>query len=175
MQERSFTEKKFVTNNKKTVINVLYLITFLISIAFIDYYLLPKTVTNDVITHYAVRKMSGKNHTGKQNISYQFLTQNGLHFATQKKFIEENNVEIKHSLLFNTITNVKSKHEDYSDYVTTGFNGIIFYCYAILLFSIAISLKILLFKKAVSENTFYNIICFNGFLLFVTSYMMYLF
>ncbi|WDF60276.1 hypothetical protein PQ462_02640 [Flavobacterium sp. KACC 22758] len=174
-REGKFIEKKFVTNNKKIVIKILVLITILIAIVFIDFYLLPKTKTDDVITHYAVKTVQGKNGTLKEKVSYRFITKNGLHFSTQKKFIDEPNIEIKHTLLFKTITNVKSKLHDYSDNVTSGFNGIMFYCYLILLFSIGISLKILLSKKGCSENAFYNIICFNSFMIFVIAYMDLLF
>ncbi|WP_289664756.1 hypothetical protein [Flavobacterium panacagri] len=177
MQERSFTEKKFVTNNKKKVINILYLITFLISITFIDYYLLPKTSANDTIDYYIENVGKNRNGRSKNIVSYNYYTKKRNSFSTKNFLVEEDAIEIEYTLLLKSVTAVKSKDADYTKYLINGLNpnGIELYCCFVILISVALSLKILLSKKAVSENTFYNIICFNGFLLFVTFYMMSLF
>lgn len=177
-QERNFTEKEFVSNNKKKVINVLYLITFIISITFIDYYLLPNTKTEDNLVSYTINRAKKSRHgSEKEIVSYNYYTKKGNSFSTKNYLLEEDNIEIEYTLLLKTVTKVKSKDTDYTKYLVNGLNpnGIELYCCFIILLSIAISLKILLSKNAVSENTFYNIICFNGFMLFVTFYMMYLF
>ncbi|WP_068844903.1 hypothetical protein [Flavobacterium chilense] len=163
------SENEFIIKNKNTIIYLLGLITFFILIAFADYYALPASKTNDVITHYALRT-SGKS---RQKVSYHYFTQKGFTFSTAKEFIEENNIVIETSLLFKSVTTVKSKTRNYTNILSSGLsiNGIQFYICLILLFSIGISIKILLSKKGFSENTFYNIICFNSFMLFICVYM----
>lgn len=148
-------------------------VTFIILIDFADYYVLPVSKTTDLITHYSVQT-TGKS---KQKVSYHYFTQKGFTFSTAKEYIEENNIEIETSLLFKSITAVKSKTKNYTSILSSSLsiNGILFYFCLVLLFSIGISLKILLSKKGFSENTFYNIICFNSFMIFVCLYMTYLF
>lgn len=167
------SENQFIIKNKNVIIYLLGVIIFFVLIIFADYYILPASKTNDVITHYTVQT-SGKS---KQKISYHYYTQSGLTFSTAKELIEENNIATETSLLFNIVTKVKSETRDYTNILSSGLsiNGIQFYTCLILLFSLGISIKILLSKNGFSENTFYNIVCFNGFLLFVCLYMTYLF
>ncbi|KRD10899.1 hypothetical protein ASE21_04035 [Flavobacterium sp. Root901] len=162
-----------ITKDKPVIIYLLCAATFIISLGFFDYYVLPASKTTDVITHYAIQT-SGKS---KDKVCYHYYTQKGFTFSTVKKYIEENNIEIKYSLLFKSVTSVKSKTNDYTNRLSNGLsnNGILFYFCLVFLFSIAISLKILMSKKGYSENTYFNIICFNGFMVFVCLYMMYLY
>lgn len=167
------TENEFIIKNKNVFIYLLSVVTFIILIDFADYYVLPVSKTTDLITHYSVQT-TGKS---KQKVSYHYFTQKGFTFSTAKEYIEENNIEIETSLLFKSITAVKSKTKNYTSILSSSLsiNGILFYFCLVLLFSIGISLKILLSKKGFSENTFYNIICFNSFMIFVCLYMTYLF
>lgn len=176
-EEENFPERKFVTNNRKNVINVLAIITFLIAAVFIDFYLLPKTQTKDNISYYIERVATNRNGRSKNLVSYNFYTKKGNSFSTKNYLIEEDEIEIEYTLLLKSVTKVKSKDKDYTKYLINGLNtnGIHFYFCLVLLFSIAISLKILLSKKRCSENTFYNIIYFNSFLLFVFLYLIHLF
>ena len=162
-------ENEFIIKNKNVIIYLMGVITFFILIAFADYYVLPASKTNDVITHYTIRT-SGKS---KQKVSYHYFTQKGFTFSTAKEFIDENNIAIETSLLFKSVTTVKSKIRNYTNLLSSGLsiNGIQFYTCLILLFSIGISIKILLSKKGFSENTFYNIVCFNSFMIFICVYM----
>jgi hypothetical protein len=170
---RYSTENEFIIKNKNVFIYLLSVVTFIILIDFADYYVLPVSKTTDLITHYSVQT-TGKS---KQKVSYHYFTQKGFTFSTAKEYIEENNIEIETSLLFKSITAVKSKTKNYTSILSSSLsiNGILFYFCLVLLFSIGISLKILLSKKGFSENTFYNIICFNSFMIFVCLYMTYLF
>lgn len=171
------TENEFIIKNKTTVIYVLAIITFFILLGFLDFYILPNSKTTDVITHYAVRTTGGKNGTKPQKVSFHYYTEKGFTFSTVKNYIEENDIELEYSLLFKSVTNVKSKNNDYTSNLSNSLsiNGIQFYCCCTLLISIAISLKILLSKKGFTENAFYNIICFNFFLVIVCLYMTYLY
>ncbi|MFB9078582.1 hypothetical protein ACFFWB_14385 [Flavobacterium procerum] len=149
------------------------MISFFVLIAFADYYVFPTSKTNDEIIHYYVQT-SGKS---KQKISYHYFTQKGFTFSTAKERIKESDVFIETSLLFKFTTKVKSKTKDYTDMLSSGLSssGIQFYTCLILLFSLGISVKIMLSKKGFSENTFYNIVCFNSFMIFICVYMAYLF
>ena len=170
---RYSTENEFIVKNKNVIIYLPGVVTFFILIGFIDYYLLPVSKTTDLITHYSVQT-TGKS---KQKVSYHYFTQKGFTFSTAKEYIEDSNIEIKTSLLFKSITEVKSKTKNYTNLLSSSLstNGILFYFCLVLLFSIGISLKILISEKGFSENTFYNIICFNSFMIFVCLYMTYLF
>jgi hypothetical protein len=152
-------------------------VTFIILLCFADYYVLPSTKTTDVITHYAVRTTGGKNGSKPEKVSFHYYTQKGFTFSTVENDIEENDIELEYSFLFKSVTKVKSNKNDYTNLLCNdlSINGIQFYSCSILLFSIVISLKILLSKKSFSENTFYNIICFNSFMIFVCVYMTYLY
>lgn len=170
---RYSTENEFIIKNKSAIIYLLCVVTFFILIGFIDYYLLPVSKTTDLITHYSVQT-TGKS---KQKVSYHYFTQKGFRFSTAKEYIEDNKIEIKTSLLFRSVTEVKSKTKNYTNLLSSSLstNGILFYFCLVLLFSIGVSLKILLSEKGFSENTFYNIICFNSFVIFICLYMTYLF
>lgn len=170
---RYSAENEFIIKNKNVIIYLLCVVTFFILIGFIDYYLLPVSKTTDLITHYSVQT-TGKS---KQKVSYHYFTQKGFRFSTAKEYIEDNTIEIKTSLLFKSVTEVKSKTKNYTNLLSSSLstNGILFYFCLVLLFSIGVSLKILISEKGFSENTFYNIICFNSFMLFICLYMTYLF
>lgn len=167
------TENEFIVKNKNVIIYLLGVVTFFILIGFTDYYILPVSKTTDLITHYSIQT-TGKS---KQKVSYHYFTKKGFTFSTAKEYIEDSNIEIETSLLFKSITEVKSKTRNYTSVLSSSLsiNGILFYFCLVLLFSIGISLKILLSKKGFSENTFYNIVCFNSFMIFICLYMTYLF
>ena len=176
-QQAYFNENGFIIKNKTTVVYILSIISFFISLGFLDFYVLPALKTTDVITHYAIRTVGGKNGTKPQKLSYHYYTQKGFTFSTEKNYIEENDIELEYSLIFKSVTKIKSKSNDYTSDLSSSLsiNGIQFYFCCVLLLSIAISLKILLSKKGVTENTFYNIICFNGFMVFLCFFTFYLF
>lgn len=163
------SENEFIIKNKNIIIYLLGVIAFIILITFVDYYVLPVSKTNDVISSYSIRT-TGKS---KQKVSYHYFTQKGYTFSTAKKFIKEDNISIETSLLFKFVTTVESDTKDYTDNLSSGLgiNGIQFYTSLILLFSVGISAKIMLSKKGFSENTFYNIVCFNCFMIFICIYM----
>ncbi|MTH14940.1 hypothetical protein [Flavobacterium sp. LC2016-01] len=165
------SESEFIIKYKSFVIRALAVVTFFIAISFADFFLLPTTKANDIIISYSTREVKGK------SISYHFFTKKGFTFTTEKYVVDDADIAIEYSLLFKSVTNVKSKNKDYTKLLVNGLSpkGIQFYFFLVLLFSIAISLKILLSEKQFTENAFYNIICFNGFMVFLCFYMFYLF
>lgn len=166
-------ENEFIIKNKNTIVYLMSVIIFFIFIAFADYYLLPSSKTNDIIKQYYVQT-SGKS---KQKVSFHYFTQQGFTFSTAKELIEESKIEIETSLLFKSVTKIKSQTRDYTELLSSGLsvNGMQFYVCLVFLFSLGISIKILFSKKGFSENTFYNIVCFNSFILFLCFYMGFLF
>lgn len=163
------SENEFIINNKNVIVYLMGAITFFVLVIFADYYVLPSSKANDVINDYFVRT-SGKS---RQKVSYHYFTQKGFTFSTASELIEENNIVIETSLFFKSVTKVKSQTKNYYYVLSNGLsiNGIQFYTCLILLISLGISIKILLSKKGFSENTFYNIVCFNCFMIFICVYM----
>jgi len=176
-QQADFPENEFISKNRTLVIYALAAVTFFIALSFADFYILPTITTKDTITSYSVRTVRGKNGSKPITVSYHFFTQKGYTFTTEKYYVEDTDITIEYSLLFKNVTKVNATNKDYTKYLVNGLSmkGILFYFYCVLLFSIAISLKILLSGKRFSENTFYNIICFNGFMVFLCLYMFYLY
>lgn len=171
------SEDEFIIQYKTVIVYLFLIVGFIISLLFFDYFVLPTSKTKDVITYASVRTSSGKNGSKRQTISYQYYTKKGFSFSTIKDDVEENDIEIEYSLVFKSVTTVRSKKNDYTKLLSNDLtaNGLQFYLCIVLLFSIAISIKILLSKKGFSENMFFNIICFNSFMIFVCLYMTYLF
>jgi hypothetical protein len=170
------SEDEFIIKNKKVILYLFLLVAFIISLLFLDYFVLPTSKTKDIITYSTVQTAGGKNGS-RQKVSYHYYTKKGFTFSTAKDDVEESTIEIEYSLLFKSVTKIRSNKNDYTKLLSNdlSINGIQFYFCIVLLFSIAISIKILLSKKGFSENTFYNIICFNSFMIFICFYMAYLF
>ncbi|MDN3671757.1 hypothetical protein QWY99_01580 [Flavobacterium branchiarum] len=175
--KKNSTENTFIIKNKPVIIYLLMIVTLFILFCFLDYHILPASKTTDKVTHYTLKNTSSKRRSKPQTISYHYYTQNGFTFSTAKSYIEEKDIELEHSLILKSVRKVKSGDKDYTNILTNdlSINGILFYFCCTLLLSIAISLKILHSKKAFSENTFYNIICFNTFMILVCLYMTYLY
>jgi len=171
------SDSEFFIKNKSVIVFLFILPAFFILLVFFDCYVLPNSKATDKITNYFVTRAGGKNGSTPQKIAYHYSTEKGFTFSTGINYIEEDNIEIEYSLLFKSVTKVRSKYNNYSDLLSNGVNihGIQFYLCCIFLFSTAISLKILLSNKFFSENTFYNMICFNGLILFLCFYMAILF
>ena len=139
---------------------------FFVCISFFDYFVLPKTKIKDVLSYYEIRSVRNKSYSTPTPIAYSYYTQKGFTFTTEEKSIFEDNLEIEYTSLFKYVTKVKSNKTDYSEELINDLSGLRFYLYCVFLFSIIISLKILLSDKSYSKLAFNNIICFNSFMLF---------
>lgn len=157
---------------------ILLFIALLISLFFIDSWVLPqKTINDEIISYgeiYIRSKQKYTNSESKVFVGYIFLTRKNYEFSIQKTFIEENKITIKQSYIFKNITAVKSQSKDYSDKLMSGFNGACLYIVTALMISSIISLLMLRFNKNLSENGFQNIILFNSFLILCTLYILFL-
>ncbi|MBC5841577.1 hypothetical protein H8R23_09170 [Flavobacterium sp. F-380] len=141
-----------------------------------DQFILPQKQINDRIKEYKkiVVNKRGKFSTrsSQELIGYRYHTHKGYEFATAKTYIEENEIIISESYLFQSISSVKTMTKDYSKELMSGSNGACFYI-AIGLFACSIiSLLNLKFNTTLSENGFQNIILSNVFLLIIFLYLL---
>jgi len=165
-----------ISKNKKLVELVLTITTLIISLILIDFYFLPKNIFKDNISYYYEQSLKANTYsTNRTVIAYKYVTELEHSFSTEKTFIDERQIEIESTLIFKNITKVYTKNKDYTENLSSGLNGILIYLYFIFLLSSIISLTILKFGTTISENAFYNIICFNSFILFLCLGILYLY
>ncbi len=171
--ETTYFSKNKIIINKKNVVYILAIIAFCISLVFVDFYFLPKAKTNDVLSYHKIKYMS--NRGNRFEVDNKYFTRKGFSFTTEQNSLTEVNLEIEHTFLFKYVTKVKTKDKDYSAVLINNICGMQFYLYCFFLFSIIISLIILLSGKSYSKNTFDNIICFNSFMLFLCICIAYIY
>jgi len=151
------------------------LIPLLVTLLLAETWILPQKEIDDYIVSYSKNTVtSGRYSKSKTTVCYKFYTQKGLEFSTEKTYINENDVKIKHSYIFKNITSVKSETKDYSDKLTSGLNGATLWFIIGLTISAIISLLNLRYNKNLSKNGFQNIILFNSLLLFYILYLLFL-
>ncbi|MEO5775389.1 MAG: hypothetical protein ABIQ27_00700 [Flavobacterium sp.] len=160
----------------KITITILLCIPVIVSLFFIDKWILPQKKFNDEIIAYST--ISYKNSNRRNNYSQskiylgtKFFTRKGNEFSLEKGFVEENKVTIERSYFFRSITSVKSPIKDYSNKLTSGLNGGCWYFIIGVTISSIISLLILRFNRNLSENGFQNIFLINSFLTIIALYL----
>ena len=159
---------------KRLVFIILTTVLLSVSLIFIDIWILPKDKTDDTIVSYSQvmgRTGSKFSRGSKYVVCFKFYTKKGFEFSTEDTFVDENNIIIKRSLIFKTITSVSSETEDYSEKLTSGLNGGCLWFIIVLAISTTISLLTLSFYIDLSENGFLNIIMFNSLILFYALYL----
>lgn len=161
---------------RKPIAQVLVMILLAIVVFFSDYYLLPHKKTDDVISYYqTIEIVRGSRYQKSKTIAgYRFYTLQGFDFCLERTPLSKPDVTIEHTLLFKNIKGVTSTNQDYSDELISDFNGLSFYVLIILAISCMISLRFLLYDKYLTENTFMNILIFNGLMLFYIIYLYWL-
>lgn len=155
---------------KKITIKILIFIILIISFLYADSWLLPQKTVYDKIISYSKIYVNNSNKFSRNQVlvGYIFYTQKGYKLSVQENFIEDIEITINHSYILKNITMVKSKTNDYSNKLMSGFNGACLYFTIGIIISLIISLLFLWFDKNLSENGFQNIIIFNSFLVFIT-------
>jgi hypothetical protein len=147
---------------------VLFLVLFLaliFNLVFLDLYILPKiTIEDSIISHKEI--IINRKDGSKSLIGYKFITHNGFEFSTERYFINEKNILISYTTIFNNITRIESENKDCSEKLISDLNGITIYFYLILFLSLNCSVLLLFFDKNISENKFQNIIGLNSIMLF---------
>ncbi len=165
-----------VEKYRRIAFKILMIIPCLISLFFLDVWILPQKSINDTIVSYSEKKITRKGRYSRSGSElmgcYKFYTQNGHQFSTENKFIDENEVTIEYSYIFKIVTSVKSQYGDYSNNLISGLKGLNLFFIQGLLISTISSLLILRYKKKLPENSFQNIILLNSFLVFVLLYFL---
>lgn len=159
----------------KITIKILICIPIFFSLFIIDQLILPQKQVNDKIVSYSQIVISRRNkyssYSTKEFVGNKFYTEKGYEFSIRKTFIEENEVIIGRSYIFQNINSIKTKSKDYSDKLMSGLNGACFYFALSLTITAIISLIMLKFKTNLSENGFQNIILINSFLTLIVIYL----
>lgn len=167
-----------IVKYRRITIKILMLLILLISIFFVDIFILPQQTVNDEITSYRQKLIKKRRNfspsTSEIFVGYFFNTQKGYHFTIAKTLIEERAVTLEHSRIFNNITGVKTKKKDYSDELISDLNGACLYFLLTLTITIMISLLILFLDKNLTENGFQNILLLNSLLIFYIFYLLFL-
>ena len=159
----------------KVAIKILICIPIFFSLFIVDQLILPQKQINDKIIAYCQIVISSRNkysiNSTKEFVGNKFFTEKGYEFSIRKTFIEENEITIGHSYIFQNINSIKSESKDYSDKLMSGLNGACFYFTLGLTITAIISLLMLKFNKKLSENGFQNIILINSFLALIALYI----
>lgn len=159
-----------ITNRKKNLLLFIILIfCFIIDLYFLDIFIFPKKTIIDKIHGYKELSINHSSRIGlkqKTHFGYKYITVDNKTFSSDKFYFDEENIEIEQTRVFNFISNVKTIEKNYKYNLISGINGFIFYFIMILFISLNSSAIILLFKKNINENIFYNVILFNFFVLF---------
>lgn len=165
----------------KITIIIIICIPAIVSLFFIDKYILPqKKIHDKIIAYNIISVRSGSKYSNRYNspkiyLGTKFFTEKGYEFSLEKAFVEENKVTIEESYIFRSITSVKSPIKDYSNKLTSGLNGGCLYFIIGLTLTSIISLLTLRFKRNLSENGFQNIILINSFLTIIALYLFFIY
>lgn len=166
-----------VEKYRKITFNILLIVPFLFSLFYIDIWILPQKSVADTIVAYSEKSISRKGRYSSSRSElmacWKFYTQKGHEFSTEKRIVDENNVTIKYSYIFNIVTSVKSKNVDYSDKLVSGLNSLNLLLTMCLLISTIIGLLLLKYYTNLSLNGFYNIVLLNSFLAIILLYFLY--
>lgn len=156
-----FTKK----NPKKVFVIISIPLIILSTINFLDFYLTSGEEMSDEITSF--RRL--KNNKGHSR-GFKYVTKRNLKFALEDKYVQGNKIKLKHTLLFKTVTSIKTEKRDYSKYLISNLNGVIKYFHLVFLISLGVSVYIFSSKKQITNNTYLNIWIFNSFMLFILLY-----
>lgn len=153
---------------KIIILPILLVLGLIVNLILFDFFILPKKNVTDTIVEYSkiMHVYNGKFQKTTSLFGYKFYTEKGFEFSTDKRFIEETNVQIKHTIIFKNITDVFTENNDYSSTLMSDLNSVNLYFYIILSISTTTSILTILLYKNITENGFQNIVLFNLFMLF---------
>ncbi|MCP1996476.1 hypothetical protein [Flavobacterium sp. HSC-61S13] len=159
---------------KNTVIYLLIGVGVIISILLLDRWILPQKTIEDTLIGYRVLTSTRSTQfgTSKVYIADRYYTALGNDFTIDiDRPIKDTEITITQSMLFKNINTLKNQSHDYTNKLTSGFNGVFLLFTHIIACSILISLGLLMSNRKLSKNQFQNIILFNGFMIFITLYL----
>ncbi|PXY42285.1 hypothetical protein DMB65_03390 [Flavobacterium cheongpyeongense] len=157
-------------------LKILILIPIIFILFAIDQFLIPQKQINDQITEYSkiIISRRGKFSTSnsKEFLGYKYYTKKGYEFSLSKTYIEENEIIISESYIFQNISNIKTINKEYSEELMSGLNGACLYIAIGLCATSIISILLLKFNSSLSENGFQNIFLSNAFLTIIFFYLL---
>lgn len=155
---------------KKITFIILAIITLSLSLVFIDIWILPKKEIDDTIVSFSKNIFKRKDRP--IYTTYKFYTEKNIKFSTDNTYIQEDKVKIECTYLFENVTSVKTKTKDFTDKLNSGLSGPVLWITLGLIISSIISLLVLWYSENLTENSFLNIVIFNGLLLFFDIYFL---
>lgn len=160
----------------KITFKIIALIPLIFIFFGVDQFLLPQKQIKDTITKYSKIELRRRSKfgtgTSKEFLGYKYYTKKGYEFAVNKSFIDENDIVISQSYIFNNINKIVTTSRNYSDELTSGLNGACLYIAFGMIFTAIISLILLKFYFNLTENGFLNIVLSNAFLTMVFFYLL---
>jgi len=163
---------KFLKANPKRLFTIFFMpILILSSVNMIDFFFIPKIETTDQIV--SRRKLYRNNSYGRTVVGCKYKTAKGFSFSTSEAIIRENDIDIKHTQIFKSVTFVDSDRKDYTEKLSSNLNGILKYFHLLFLSSLVIGIIIFISERQISQNTYLNIIIFNALIFVVLLYMLF--
>ena len=107
-----------ISRLKKHILSsVIVSLCFIVNLMFIDVYLLPRKTLKDKLKSYKEISYNHTNRIGikqRTHIGYKYITANNNTFSSIKFYIEEENIEIEYTRIFNFFTNIKTTENKFN-------------------------------------------------------------
>lgn len=155
--------------NNKFVLSLFVLVALIISIIFIDIFILPRTTINDTVVEIEKLLEHRRDTDTYKTIGYKCKTSKDyVLYIKEIDFLTKQThaVELDLTLLLNNVIGLKSENKDYSDSLFSNTIGELKYFYLFMLTSLIINIIIINFNIFIKRNSLWNFIGFN-FLLIV--------
>ena len=153
-----------IFTNNKFVLSLFTLVALLISIIFVDIFILPKTRVNDSVVEIKKLLEHSRDTNTYKTIGYECKTSKGYVFYITRidfRTKQTNEVELEHTLLLHNVIALKSNNKDYSDKLFSNTIDELKYFYLFILTSLIVNIIIIYFNIFIKRNSLWNLIGFN--------------
>lgn len=159
--------------NNKFVLSLFSLVIVVISVIFIDTYILPKTTIVDTIDEIKELVEKSTETNEYKRIGYKCKT--GEDFVFYIKYARDldlitdrsKKIQLEHTLLLKNVIAVKSKKNDYSDQLFSNTINELKYFYLLMLLSLIVNILIIYFDISIKRNSLWNFIGVNFMLIVI--------
>lgn len=159
-------------NADKITLISLFVLSFVVNLALIDSYIIPKKNESDKIVAYSAIEQNTAFRFGqptKTYLGFRFFTKKSYKFSLEQTFIENPEITISTSRIFRNVTTVYNQNGNYSEQLISGMNGINLYVFLILSISSIVSILVLTLNGNISNTTFGSIVTFHLFMIFIAT------
>ena len=143
------------------------------AVYYIDFYLLKPIEINDRILAIELITVSasagGTSARENKRVGYKYHTESGCHFSTERKRLQDIEVDLKITPIFKTVKTVITSSERIK--ITSGFNGANLVLFVVCNIMILASISYLLIVSDLSQNAKLNLIFSNLFMLLIWLYI----